>query len=82
MCLNFIIFCFRYNTNEVEWLNQNFQYNNSSRNAKGPGRLEQFNTDPAAIQHENKESRNKYSNRMMANNYNGQRNTYDIGKKT
>jgi hypothetical protein len=69
-----------YNTSDVDWGNKVFKVNHSSRNYKNSGKLEQVNTDPSVFA-EGHNSRNKYSNFMMMNNYHDQRNTYDIGSQ-
>jgi len=73
---------FRYNANEIEWINKaSLNFKIPSRNSKRQGKLEQLNTDGMVFHQEGNNSRNKYSNQMIANNYSDQRNTYDIGKK-
>lgn len=55
--------------------------NNSSRNARRPGKLEHMRTDPSGFQLENKNSMQKYSNRMMQNlNQQDNKSTYETGK--
>lgn len=64
----------------VSSTNQSYRVNNSSRNARRPGKLEHIKTDPTVFHSENQNSRNKYSGGMIEAGYHDQRNTYETGK--
>ena len=65
-------------------LSTSFRYraNNSSINARRPGKLEHIKTDPTVFHSESQNSRNKYSGGMIEAGYHDQRNTYDNGTVT